>query len=65
MSIYISHILYNNPYPEVHFEIPYITSDLGSFLSPYITFESNIWLFEARILLLKVIYGLFGARILL
>ena len=31
-----------NFYPVVHFKIPYITSDLGPFLSPYITFESNI-----------------------
>ena len=29
--------------PVIHFQRPYITSDLGPFLSPYITFESNIW----------------------
>ena len=29
--------------PVIHFKLPYITSDLGPFLSPYITFESNIW----------------------
>ena len=28
--------------PVVHFKILYITSDLGPFLSPYITFEGNI-----------------------
>ena len=29
-------------YPVIHFLSAYITSDLGPFLSPYITFESNI-----------------------
>ena len=28
--------------PVIHFKLPYITSDLGPFLSPYITFETNI-----------------------
>ena len=51
-------------FPVVHFKILYITSDLGPFLSPYITLKVIYGLFEARILLLKVIYRLFGARIL-
>ena len=32
----------SNGHPVIHFQRPYITSDLGPFLSPYITFESNI-----------------------
>ena len=32
----------SSSFPVVHFKVPYITSDLGPFLSPYITFESNI-----------------------
>ena len=42
----------------VHFKIPYITSDLGPFLSPYITFESNIRALWSPYFTLKIYKGL-------
>ena len=39
-------------YPVIHFLSAYITSNLGPFLSPYMTFESNI---RAHVLLWKYI----------
>ena len=39
--VYLTHTTIFNPV--VHFKVPYITSNRGAFLSPYITFECNIW----------------------
>ena len=41
-GLFLLFVATTSSYPVVHFKVPYITSDLGPFLSLYITFESNI-----------------------